>query len=123
MTKRILVIDDEVAIREIIQFSLEELAGWQVLLAASGKEGLSRAAIEQPDVILLDVVMPEMDGQMTLEQLQRNPASQHIPTILLTANLQGHDTWKIAPNSVIGTISKPFTATDLVAQIRTFLNW
>ncbi|NEQ11264.1 MAG: response regulator, partial [Moorea sp. SIO4E2] len=71
-TKRILVIDDDDGVREIIQFSLEAAAGWEVLTAASGKEGLAKAEADQPDAILLDVMMPELDGPATFRQLQAN---------------------------------------------------
>ena len=64
-TKRILVIDDDDGVREIAQFCLEAAAGWEVLTAASGSEGLATAESEQPDAILLDVMMPDMDGATT----------------------------------------------------------
>jgi CheY-like chemotaxis protein len=74
-TKRILVIDDEDGIREIIQICLEAAAGWEVLTAASGSEGLEKAEAFQPDAILLDVMMPDMDGPTTFRQLQANAAT------------------------------------------------
>ena len=69
LTKRILVIDDEELIQEVIQGSLEDVGGWEVLLARSGREGLLIAASQRLDAILLDVSMPEMDGVETLQKL------------------------------------------------------
>ena len=70
MPKRLLIVDDEDDIRTIVQAALEELAGWQVLEAASGQAGLQVATAEQPDAILLDISMPDMDGFDLFAQLQ-----------------------------------------------------
>jgi CheY-like chemotaxis protein len=122
-TKRILVIDDEDGIREIIQICLETVAGWDVLTAASGSEGLAIACAEQPDAILLDVMMPDMDGPTTFGQLQSNTATQHIPTILLTAKAKISEQQQFINLGVTGVITKPFTAKDLVEQIQEILSW
>src|ERR1700733_7034050 len=84
MTQRILIIDDEDDIRQVAAMSLETVAGWDVLLASSGKQGIERASTEQPDAILLDVMMPEMDGPTTLLKLKANGSTSHIPVLLLT---------------------------------------
>ncbi|RUR72042.1 response regulator [Chlorogloeopsis fritschii PCC 6912] len=122
-TKRILVIDDEDGVREIIQFSLEAAAGWDVLTAASGTEGLAIAQTQQPDAIILDLMMPEMDGLATFEQLQANPVTEQIPTILLTAKAKVSEQQQFIDLGVKGTIAKPFKALELVKQIREILNW
>ncbi|GAB4199209.1 MAG: response regulator [Coleofasciculaceae cyanobacterium] len=122
-TKKVLVIDDEDGIREIIQICLEAAAGWDVLTAASGSEGLATAQAEQPDAILLDVMMPDMDGPATFRQLQANTATQHIPTILLTAKAKISEQQQFIDLGVTGVITKPFKAQDLVNQIRQILNW
>ncbi len=122
-TKRILVIDDEDGIREIIQICLEAAAGWEVLTAASGSEGLEKAEAFQPDAILLDVMMPDMDGPTTFRQLQANSATRHIPTILLTAKAKISEQKQFIDLGVTGVITKPFKAQDLVDQIREILNW
>jgi CheY-like chemotaxis protein len=121
--KRILVIDDEDGIREIIQICLEAAAGWEVVTAASGSEGLAMAQSTQPDAILLDVMMPDMDGPTTFRQLQANPATWHIPTILLTAKAKISEQQQFIDLGVTGVITKPFKAQDLVSQIRGILNW
>ncbi len=88
--KQILVIDDEDDIRKLIQTCLEIMGGWQVLTAKSGSEGLLLAQAAQPDAIILDVMMPEMDGKVTFQKLQENSLTKCIPVILLTA--RGHTT-------------------------------
>lgn len=122
-TKRILVIDDEDGIREIIQICLEAAAGWEVETAASGREGLATAQSMQPDAILLDVMMPDMDGPTTFERLQANAATRHIPTILLTAKAKVSEQQQFIDLGLTGVITKPFKAQDLVNQIREILGW
>ena len=122
-TKRILVIDDEDGIREIIQICLEAAAGWEVETAASGSEGLAIAQSMQPDAILLDVMMPDMDGPTTFRQLQADSATQHIPTILLTAKAKISEQQQFIELGITGVITKPFKAQDLVNQIREILKW
>lgn len=123
MSKRVLIVDDETGIRKITQISLKAIAGWEVLVAASGQEGVAMAQTEQPDAILLDVMMPGMDGITTLQHLQANPATQTIPVILLTAKAQISEQQQFAELPVTGVITKPFKAPDLVKQIRSLLNW
>jgi CheY-like chemotaxis protein len=122
-TKRILVIDDEDGIREIIQICLEAAAGWEVVTAASGSEGLADAQTTQPDAILLDVMMPDMDGPTTFRLLQANVRTRHIPTILLTAKAKISEQQQFIDLGVTGVITKPFKAQDLVNQIREILKW
>jgi len=123
MPKRILLIDDEDGARRIIQFSLEAAAGWEVLTATSGTAGLSIAAIEQPDAILLDVMMPDLDGPATFQRLQENPTTRSIPVIMLTAKANPAEHQPLVELGVAGIITKPFKITALVAQIRTILGW
>lgn len=122
-TKRILIIDDDLAIRKIVQISLEAVAGWDVLIAASGMEGIDIAQAEQPEAILLDVMMPGMDGITTLGRIKENPNIQKIPVILLTAKAQLSEQKQFAKLPVAGVITKPFKATDLVEQMRSLLQW
>jgi CheY-like chemotaxis protein len=122
-TKKVLVIEDEDGLREIIQFSLEAVAGWDVVAVASGKEGIAIAQTLQPDAILLDVMMPEMDGIATFQQLQANALTQNIPTIFLTAKARGNEQQQFRELGVAGVITKPIKAQDLVEQIRAILHW
>lgn len=123
MTKRVLVVDNEQYIQEVAKICLETVAGWEVLLASSGQECLRTALTEQPDVILLDVMMPDMDGITTFKKLQENTATQLIPVILLTAKTQLSDRRRYAEIGTITTITKPFDPLKLPEQIATALNW
>ncbi|KAB8332149.1 response regulator [Scytonema tolypothrichoides VB-61278] len=108
---------------EIIQISLEAAAGWKILTAASGEEGLAIAEAQQPDAILLDVMMPNMDGPTTFGHLQENPATANIPTILLTAKAKMSEQQQFLDLGVTGVITKPFKPLDLVEQIQEILDW
>ena len=122
-TKRILIIDDEEDIREVAQLSLDMAANWDVLTASSGREGLAKAEVEQLDAILLDVMMPDWDGVTTFQQLQANPATQHIPVLLLTAKMQAADKRRFAQLGVTAVIAKPFDPMTLADQVAKFLGW
>ncbi len=121
--KCILVIDDEDDIREIAQASLEIMAGLNVIVACSSQEGLAKAEAEQPDAILLDVMLPDMDGLMVFQHLQANPATQHIPVILLTAKVQISDRRRFADLGVKAMIAKPFKPAQLASQLLDLLGW
>ncbi|MCL1473550.1 response regulator [Argonema antarcticum] len=121
--KRILVIDDEDDIREIVQFSLETMGGWEVITAVSGSEGLALALTQAPDVILLDVMMPDMNGPTLFEKLQANIATQHIPVILLTAKVQPAEQRRFVQLGVKAVIAKPFDPMTLATQLAKTLNW
>ena len=115
--KQVLVVDDDRNIREVVSMCLHKLKGWNVLTAASGQEGLDGIEIENPDVIILDVMMPEMDGLAFLRQLRSNPNTKQIPVILLTANRYLPDKSLLTELGVVETISKPFLPVNLVRQI------
>jgi two-component system, chemotaxis family, response regulator PixG len=115
--KQVLVVDDDRNIREVVSMCLHKLKGWDVLTAASGQEGLNDVQINSPDVIILDVMMPEMDGLAFLRQLRSNPNTKQIPVILLTANRYLPDKSLLTELGVVETISKPFLPVNLVRQI------
>ncbi|HLO48394.1 MAG TPA: response regulator [Kamptonema sp.] len=121
--KRILVIDDAEDIREVAQVSLELVGGWEVLTASSGQEGVAKAVVEQPDAILLDVMMPDQDGETTFLQLQANSYTQHIPVILLTAKVLTADSGQFAGLGIITIIPKPFEPLNLPTQVAEALGW
>jgi CheY-like chemotaxis protein len=121
--RRILIIDNEEYIREIAQVSLETTAGWQVITAASGQEGLIKAESDLPDAILLDVMMPDMDGLTTLKGLLANPATQAIPVLFLTAKVHGLDRQPYDHVGVRATLAKPFNPLELAGQIASVLGW
>ncbi|MBD2166018.1 response regulator [Calothrix membranacea FACHB-236] len=122
-TKHILIVDDEYDIRAVAELALKTVGGWEVSTAASGSEGLVKAIAEQPDLILLDVMMPDMDGIATFQALQANPSTQQIPVILLTAKAQATEQRRFAELGVQAIITKPFKAMKLPGQIASALNW
>jgi CheY-like chemotaxis protein len=119
----ILVVDDEEDIRAVAALSLETIAGWTVYTATSGAEGIKRAIEMKPDAILLDVMMPEMDGPTTFQRLQQNPQTRDIPVLLLTAKVQGADQRRFANLGVAAVLSKPFDPLTLGTQIASALGW
>jgi CheY-like chemotaxis protein len=121
--KRILLIDDEETIQEVVQLGIEIEAGWQVEIASSGLEGIDLAQIQQPDAILLDVMMPEMDGISTLSNLKANVKTSSIPVIFLTAKTQPSEKNQLQSLGVIDVITKPFNAMTLASQIAKILHW
>jgi len=121
--KRILIIDDEPDIREVAQMSLETVSGWQVLSAESGEEGITKAKQEKPDAILLDAMMPSMDGPETFQKLQADPSTQQIPVIMFTAKVQAADRMRFAALGVKDVIEKPFDPMKLGSQIAAILGW
>jgi CheY-like chemotaxis protein len=124
MTKKcILVIDDEIDLGFVISTCLEEFGNWKVCIANSAKEGFTLAQTKQPDAILLDVMMPEMDGIALFKQLQSEPTTQAIPIIFMTAKVQNSDLKQFAKLGVIGVISKPFDPLKLVEQITDIMQW
>lgn len=123
IAKRILVVDNEQYIQEVAQICLETVAGWQVFTASSGSECLTKAAAEQPDAILLDVMMPDMDGLTTFQKLQQEAATQNIPVILLTAKIQSADRRRYAELGIKAAIAKPFEPLQLAAQVADALGW
>jgi CheY-like chemotaxis protein len=123
MARRILIIDDEDDIRQVAALSLETISGWDVVLARSGAEGIEVAMKEHPDAILLDVMMPEMDGPTTFLKLQATPETAKIPVLLLTAKVQGSDQRRFAGLGVSGILFKPFDPLLLSSQVSDVLGW
>ncbi|HEY6488421.1 MAG: response regulator [Terracidiphilus sp.] len=123
MSHRILIIDDEDDIREIAAMSLETVAGWEVMVANSGAQGLTRAAAYKPDAILLDVMMPGMDGPTTFRELRKNPVTATIPVLFLTAKVQATDRRRFADLGIHAVLVKPFDPLTLSTQIANVLGW
>lgn len=121
MSKCVLIVDDEEDVRTIAQMGLSMKAGWNVLTASSGQEALVMAVTNKPDVILLDMMMPDMDGRATLQQLKANPATRQIPVILVTAKVQKSDQESFAELDVAAVFSKPFRPLKLADQINAVL--
>ncbi len=121
--RRILIIDDEDDIREVAALSLEATAGWEIFTASSGIEGIAIATAEQPDAILMDVMMPGVDGPTTFRNMQQIPLIAHIPVLLLTAKVQGVDQRRFASLGVAAVLFKPFDPLTLARQISEALGW
>ncbi len=117
MTKSILVVDDEEDIRALIQLCLKMQAGWKVLNSNSGEEAIQIAATEKPDVILLDLMMPDMDGKTTLQKLKNNPDTQNIPVILMTAKSKSSIAESFANLDVAAIFTKPLRPLNLAREI------
>jgi CheY-like chemotaxis protein len=119
---KVLIIDDEDDIRLIARVSLSRIGGMDVIDATSSQEGLAKARTETPDVILLDVMMPTVDGPSTLLELQRDEATANIPVIFLTAKAMTSEIERLKSLGVAGVLTKPFDPMTLPEQIRQILN-
>ena len=121
--RRVLIIDDEDDIREVAALSLESVAGWEVSTASSGAEGIRKAVAHPPDAILMDVMMPAMDGPTTFREMQKTPGLASIPVVLLTAKVQGVDQRRFAGLGVAAVLFKPFDPLTLAEQMASALGW
>jgi CheY-like chemotaxis protein len=119
--KRILLVDDENDIREVAAISMQAVGGWQVSSAGGGREAVAKALAEQPDAILLDVMMPDLDGPATFKLLQEDDRTRDIPVILLTAKAQAADRRSFDELGVAGVLSKPFDPMSLPDQVAALL--
>ena len=116
--KRILVVDDDRNIREVISMCLHKLKGWEILTAASGQEGLNGISTNYPHAIVLDMMMPEMDGLTFLRHLRSDlRIAETIPVVILTASRHLPDKELLTELGVVEIVSKPFLPIDLVRQI------
>jgi len=106
--QNILCIDDEVDVLDVIQLCLETLTNFQVNCCHSGAEALAYTETHTPDLILLDVMMPDMDGPSTLKALRKNSALKETPIIFITARIQASEIQAYLETGAIGVISKPF---------------
>ena len=119
--KHILLVDDEDDIREVATLSLELIGNWRVTGASGGGQGISKALAEPPDAILLDVMMPDLDGPATLHLLQADPRTRDIPVIFLTAKAQSAQHVALARLGVAGTLTTPFDPMKLSDQVHDIL--
>ena len=123
MSRTLLLVDDEDDIREVAQLSLEMTAGWEVHTASSGAQALAAARALKPEAILMDVMMPEMDGPTTVRHLKADPETAGIPVILLTAKVQASDRAAFEGLGVVGVLSKPFDPMALADEVAAVLGW
>ena len=118
---RILYVEDEADIRVIAEIALEVVGGFTVTSCASGREALAAAESARPDLLLLDMMMPEMDGLSTLEALRAHPATASTPVIFMTAKVQASEVAHFRSVGALDVIPKPFDPMALAAQIRSIL--
>ena len=122
MTRRkILYVDDEEDIREVAQMALELDLDMDVRTAASGPAGIEEATRWQPDLILLDVMMPGMDGPTALARLRDQADTASIPVVFITARTQPQDVQRLEAMGVCGIIAKPFDPMSLAQVVRSYL--
>jgi CheY-like chemotaxis protein len=121
--RRILVVDDDDAARQAAVQSLQVMAGWDVVEAYCGAQAIESAKQHQPDAILLDVMMPAMDGPAMLGKLRATRATSHIPIVLLTAKVQAVHDGSLSHLPVAAILSKPFDPLRLATQVSEALGW
>ena len=118
---KVLIIDDDADIRSVARLSLSRLGGMDVVEAAGGAEGVRKAQDEQPDVILLDVMMPVMDGSATLAALRAQASTAATPVIFLTAKAMPAEIGRLQTLGAAGILTKPFDPRTLPADVRGLL--
>ena len=119
--QKVLLVDDEDDIRTIGQLSLARVGGWQCALAPSGHAALELAQSFHPDLVLLDVMMPGMDGPTTLSRLRAQEATAKTPVIFMTAKIQKQEVARYLELGAVGVIGKPFDPMTLPAEIKRLL--
>lgn len=110
---KIMLVEDEDDIRIVAKYSLEKIGHFTVKYCTSGKEAIESAVAFSPDLILLDSMMPEMDGIMTFKALRELPTIKNVPIIFMTAKVQNHEIDQYMSIGAIGVIAKPFDPTEL----------
>ena len=121
--KRILIIDDEDDIREVATLALETVGDFEVITADCGQAGLVSAHQLRPDLILLDMMMPGIDGPATFLRLQDSEDTRSIPVVFLTAKVQSGDRRKLSELGALGIIAKPFDPMRLADDVAAMAGW
>src|SRR5438094_3219233 len=117
MPKKILAVDDERHIVRLVEVNLQR-AGYNVVTAFDGKEALEKVKSEQPDLVVLDVMMPYMDGFEVLRNLKADPSTAEIPVIMLTAKAQDADVFRGWQSGVHCYLTKPFNPMELLTFVK-----
>lgn len=118
--KKILVVEDEVTNQEVAEVILKN-QGFQTYVASNGKEGIEKAISEQPDLILMDILMPVLDGLSATEILKKDDRTRHIPIVAVTAKASNTDRREAETAGCDGFLTKPFRNRTLVEVVRQFL--
>lgn len=119
--KHILTVDDETNIRRLLQVNLQR-AGYRVTMACDGVEALESIGLERPDLVVLDVMMPRMDGFEVLRRLRMDAATAELPVIMLTAKAQDADVFKGWQSGADCYLTKPFNPTELLVFVKRVLD-
>lgn len=117
MPRKILAVDDEKHIVRLVQINLQK-EGFEVVTATNGREALEAVTQHSPDLIVMDVMMPEMDGFEALQKLKENPDTQNIPVIMLTAKAQDADVFKGWQSGADLYLTKPFNPQELITFVK-----
>lgn len=120
--QRIVLVDDDNAIRRLARITLESMGGYEVLALSSGAQALAEACRFEPDLLVLDVSMPTMDGPQTLVALRQQPGLLHVPVVFLTANTQGKDVARYREIGAADIIAKPFNPVHLCERVAAVLS-
>jgi CheY-like chemotaxis protein len=112
----ILVVDDDPVIQKLLSVNFE-MEGYRVITAGDGLEGLEQVTSEQPDLVLLDVMMPKMDGLEAARRIKANPATKHIPVVLLSAKAQSADIQGGLEAGADDYVTKPFDPLELLDKV------
>ena len=115
--RKVLLAEDEEDIQKVAKMSLQFQGKWEVIVASNGEECLGKVSAEKPDVILLDAMMPRMDGYETCRRLKADPATRDIPVIFLTAKAQESEIRRGLELGAVGYLVKPFDPMRLARQI------
>ena len=115
---KILYVEDEPDIQAVASIALKDVGGFTLEVCSSGKEALEKAVSYKPDLLLLDVMMPEMDGPSTLEALRRLPETTNTPAIFMTAKVQTHEVEHFKSIGAIDVVAKPFDPMTLAQTLR-----
>jgi CheY-like chemotaxis protein len=122
LLRRVLLIEDELPLRRLAQAALAGLARWEVESCATGEEGLAAARRDPPDVVLLDVQLPGMDGPATLSALRREPGLERVPVIFLTATSEADELERLSGLGAAGVLRKPFAPLSLHREVQAIVD-
>lgn len=123
MTRRLLVVDDDDDVRRLAVMSLSKVGGFEVRAASSGSECLAALDAEVPDAVLLDVMMPTMDGPATLDEIRGRSDTYSLPVVFLTAGVVDADMDRLRALPVAGVLRKPFDPMTLPTEVSAVLGW
>lgn len=118
--KRVMCVEDDADIRMILEFSLKSVGGYDVLACAGGRAAIEQVAAFRPDLVLLDVMMPDLTGPETLAALRELPVMRGVPVVFITAKAMPEEVEKLLAHGATGVIVKPFDPVELPRQIRIY---